>query len=105
MNDTIRKTVESLDMLRNTRIEEVNIQLKDLIDAYRERLDEQSALLSSAAPNAERYTTLLDDVTATVDLVRVLVKAADDMDKLQGSAIRVMDRVYKKLPARSEPTT
>jgi hypothetical protein len=105
MNDTIRKTVENLDMLRNTRIEEVNIQLKDLLDAYRERLDEQSAQLSSAAPNAEKYGTLLDEVASTVDLIRVLVKASDDMDKLQASAIRVMDRVYKKLLTLGEPTT
>ena len=104
MNETVRKIVESLDMLRNTRIEEVNILLKDLIDAYRNRLDEQSALLSSAAPNAEKYAILLDDVATTVDLIRVLVKAADDMDKLQANAIRVMDRVYKKLPALVEPT-
>lgn len=105
MNETIRKIVENLDLLRNTRIEEVNIQLKDLIDAYRVRLDEQSAQLSGAAPNAEKYGVLLDTVAATVDLIRVLVKASDDMDKLQANAIRVMDRVYKKLPTLGEPTT
>lgn len=104
MNETLRKIVENLDIVRNTRIEEVNVQLKNLIDAYRKRLDEQSALLSNAAPDAEKYGMLLEGVATTVDLIRVLVKSADDMDKLQANAARVMDRVYKKLPPLDEPT-
>jgi len=99
MNETIRKIVENLDALRYTRIEEVNVQLTDLITACRAQLEEQSARLAVVPPTAENYATLINEMKESLELVRVVVKAASDMDGLQANATRVMDRVYKKLPA------
>jgi len=97
MENTIRLIVDNLNMLRSTRIEEVSIQLKNLIAAYRDNLTEQNTQLINA-PTVEDYAALLNGVADTVDIVQVLVRAVEDMNKLQASAERVMARVYKRLP-------
>jgi hypothetical protein len=89
--------LDALYTLRATRITDVNVLLKELVTACRNRLNERSSELANTDAAAGHYATLLDGVALDVDTFRTLIKAVDEMDKLQIKADRVLEHVTKKL--------
>lgn len=100
MNEAISQVALNLKALRdasNMPAGEIVVQLKFLINVYREQLVAQNTLVTNALPTDENYVTLLTDMTDTMECLKVTLRAQTDLDKLITDAKKVLERVYKKL--------